>query len=241
MPSPDRPFTTSADEYDVIYQSLPYDEQAAHITTAIRERRPSAATLLEVGCGTGQFLVRLRNTFTVEGLDISSEMLDVARRRVPGVTLHVGDMRTFRLEREFDAVVCLFSSIGYMTTSEDLGRALENMASHLATGGVLIVDPWFTPDGMIPGYLGANLERRDQGHVVARLSHSRIDGRRSVMDMHHLVGDADSGVRYYVERHEMGLFTDEEYARLFAELGLEAVRTDDVAWAGRSRWIAVKN
>lgn len=238
---PDRAFTTSADDYDVIYQGLPYDEQAALITTAIRDRHPPAETLLEVGCGTGQFLVRLRDSFTVEGLDISSEMLDVARRRVPDVPLHVGDMRTFQLGRTFDAVVCLFSSIGYMTTLEDLHLALENMASHLVTGGVLIVDPWFAPDGLMPGYVGANLERRDQGYVVARLSDTTIRDGVSVMDMHHLVGSAGEGVRYYVERHEMGLFGDEQYAQLLEQLGLDAIRTDDVAWADRSRWIARKN
>lgn len=240
MTQPDPPFTTSAEDYDLIYQGLPYDEQAGLVTAAVRERHPKAATLLEVGCGTGQFLVRLRDSFDVEGLDVSPAMLEVARRRVPEVPLHVADMRAFDLGRTFDAVLCLFSSIGYMVTPDDLRTALATMAQHVAPGGVLIVDPWFTPDGMIPGYVGANLERRDPGYVIARLSETTIEGRVSVMHMHHLVGSAEHGVRSYVERHEMGLFTDQEYADLFAGFGFDAVRTDDVAWSGRSRWIAVK-
>ncbi|HSF86298.1 MAG TPA: class I SAM-dependent methyltransferase [Acidimicrobiia bacterium] len=240
MPQPDRPFTTSAEDYDLIYQGLPYDEQAALLTAAVRTRRPDAATLLEVGCGTGQFLLRLRDSFDVEGLDISAPMLDVARRRTPDVPLHEGDMRTFDLGKTFDAVLCLFSSIGYMVTPADLRRALANMARHVADGGVLIVDPWFAPDGMIPGYVGADLERHDKSYVMARLSETTFDDQVSVMNLHHMVGSAEHGVRYYVERHEMGLFSDAEYARLFADLGFDAVRTDDVAWSGRSRWIAVK-
>lgn len=240
MSRSDRPFAGSAEDYDLIYQGLPYDEQAALLTAAVRARRPDAATLLEVGCGTGQFLVRLQDSFDVEGLDISAEMLDVARRRTPGIPLHRGDMRTFDLGRKFDAVLCLFSSIGYMVTLADLRGALANMARHLDDGGVLIVDPWFTPNGLISGYVGANLERRDKGYVVARLSETTVDDRVSVMNLHHLVGSAEQGVRYYVERHEMGLFSDAEYARIFVDLGFDAVRTDDVAWSGRSRWIAVK-
>ncbi len=233
------PFTVSAEDYDLIYQTLPYDEQAESITAAIRTRRPGAETLLEVGCGTGQFLVRLQKEFIVEGVDLSAEMLAVARRRVPDVRLHRHDMREFDLGRRFDAVACLFSSIGYMTTLGDVRCAIENFLRHLNPGGVLIVDPWLTPDGVIRGYVGADLERDGPGYAVARLSHMEVRGRLSVMDLHHLVGRADGGVAHYVERHEMGLFTDDEYAAMFAELGMDAERTDDVAWSSRSRWIAV--
>ncbi len=233
------PFSVSAEDYDLIYQNLPYDEQAESITAAIRTRRPGAETLLEVGCGTGQFLVRLREEFIVEGVDLSAAMLAVARRRVPDVALHRSDMRDFDLGRRFDAVACLFSSIGYMTTLDDVRRALENFVGHLLPGGVLVVDPWFSPDGIIPGYVGAGLERDGPGYAVARLSHMEVRGRLSVMDLHHLVGRAGGGITHYVERHEMGLVTDAEYGAIFADLGMDAVRTDDVAWSGRSRWIAV--
>ncbi len=107
MVEPDAPFTTSADVYDVIYQWLPYDDEAARIIELVRERRPEAASLLEVGCGTGQFLVRLQDAFAVEGFDLSPQMLDVAAQRVPDAPLHLGDRRQLDLGRTFDAVACL--------------------------------------------------------------------------------------------------------------------------------------
>ena len=72
-----RPFTISAEEYDLIYQNLPYDEQARLVAEAIRARRPAAQTLLEVGCGTGQFHSRLRESFDVEGVDLYDLMAKV--------------------------------------------------------------------------------------------------------------------------------------------------------------------
>ncbi len=238
MSSTQPPFTVSAEVYDVIYQDLPYAEQADRIAELVRERLPGATSLLEVGCGTGRYMVELGRHFAVEGVDVGSEMLDLARRRLPSAQLHHGDMRTFDLARPFDVVACLFSSIGYMTTRADLAAAIGNMLRHLVPGGVMVIDPWFTPDAWIEGHIGVDLERRDDV-VVVRLSHGTVDGRVSVTDMHHLVGRQGHGVGHYVERHVMGLFTDAEYMALFAEFDMEAVRLDDLAWSGRNRYVAV--
>ena len=65
-------------------------------------------------------------------------------------------MRSFDLGRRFDAVTCLFSSIGYLLTPEDLEQGIARMAAHVAPGGVLVVEPWFTPDAWRPGSLPAS-------------------------------------------------------------------------------------
>ena len=233
-----RPFHLSADVYDVIYQHLPYVEQADRIAELVRQWMPAARSLLEVGCGTGRYLVELGRYFSVEGLDVEPAMLDVARTRLADVPLHEGDMRTFDLGRTFDVIACLFSSIGYMTTRAGLAAAVENMRRHLVPGGVMVIDPWFTPEAWIDGHVGGSLERRDDV-VVGRLSHGTVDGNVSVMEAHHLVGRQGRGVEHYVERHVMGLFTDEQYMDIFAELGLDAERLDDLVWMGRNRYVAV--
>lgn len=235
---PAKPFTASADVYDIIYGDLPYGEQADRIANLVRDHARAAATLLEVGCGTGAFLHELRRHFAVEGLDVSAAMLDQARRRAPDLALHLGDMRTFDLGRKFDAIACLFSSIGYMATRSDLVAALSNFVRHLAPGGVIVIDPWFTPNAWIPGHVGTTMAQRD-GVVVARLSYGAVEGAVSLMDMHHLVGQPGVGVTYFVERHRMGLFTDDEFMNVFAEIGLEGQRLDDLAFMGRSRYVAV--
>ena len=67
-------------------------------------------------------------------------MLAQAQIGVPEVALVEGDMRTFDLGRRFDAVVCLFSAIGYMRTTGRADVAVAAMARHLNLGGVMIVD-----------------------------------------------------------------------------------------------------
>ena len=91
-----------------------YGAEAAAVTEAVLARRPEARTLLDVACGTGEHLSHLRHRFEVEGLELSEHMAAIARTKLgPDVPIHAGDMRSFDLGRTFDAVTCMFSSIGY--------------------------------------------------------------------------------------------------------------------------------
>jgi dTDP-4-amino-2,4-dideoxy-beta-L-xylose N-methyltransferase len=107
---------------------------------------PAARSLLDVACGTGWHLERLRAWYSVEGLDASSAMLQRARERLPDISLHEADMRAFDLGTRFDAVICLSSSIAHMQTLADLDRAVACMARHVQDAGVLVIEPWDFPE-----------------------------------------------------------------------------------------------
>ena len=118
-------FSRSAQLYDAIYASIrDYPREAAELDQLIQERRPGAKTLLDVACGTGAHLEHLAGKYEVEGLDLDPDMLAVARERLPGAAFHQGDMSSFDLDQRFDAVVCMFSSIGYVKTEEWLRDAI---------------------------------------------------------------------------------------------------------------------
>lgn len=95
-------------------------------------------TLLHVGCGSGIYDYALKKHFKVTGIDISEKMLEIAGKRNPEVDYHHGDMRTIKLGEKFDAVI-LPESIGYMTTTEDLKKAIITANNHLKPGGVLLI------------------------------------------------------------------------------------------------------
>lgn len=58
----------------------------------------------------------------VQGLDLEPQFVELARKRLRGVTIHEGDMTSFDLGRRFDAVTCLFSAIGHVHTSRACTR-----------------------------------------------------------------------------------------------------------------------
>ncbi|MFS8586443.1 MAG: hypothetical protein FWJ72_15340 [Acidimicrobiia bacterium] len=128
-------------------------------------------------------------------------------------------MRSFDLGRRFDAVTCLFRSIGYMPTVEDLSAAVATMARHVVHGGVLVVDGWVRPDAWRdPGTVQSLAARA--GHVAAaRAVRSYRTGDRTTLDVHVLVATPDR-VEHLVETHELTLFADEDYRAAFAGAGL---------------------
>jgi SAM-dependent methyltransferase len=113
-------YSRSAEYYDKLYAKKDYEGEAARLAALIRERHPSARTLLDVACGTGRHLAFLKREFEAEGLDASRRILALARAANPDLRFRVGDMRRFRLGERFDVVACLFSSIGYMTRPSGL-------------------------------------------------------------------------------------------------------------------------
>jgi SAM-dependent methyltransferase len=230
-------YSKSARFYDALYQSKDYGAASRQVHGWIQQRLPGAKTLLDVGCGTAKHLECLRADYEVTGLDLSTEMLDVARQRCPGVPFYQADMVDFRLGHTFDAVTCLFSAIGSVRTRENLDRTLQTMAAHLAPRGVVIVEPWFGPDTFWSGRLVANVV--DEPDLkISWLYRTETEGRVSKYDIHYLVGTPD-GVEHFVEHREVGLFTKQEYADAFRKAGLDVVY-DSTAVFGRGAYIGVR-
>lgn len=232
-------FTRTAHVYDLVYElaGKDYAAESAEVAALIRARVPEARTLLDVGCGTGAHLAHLRDTIDVVGVDLDEGMLAEARRRLGDVELVAADMRTFDLGRRFDAVVCLFSSIGYLPDRPALDQAVARMAAHLAPGGVLVIDGWVRPEAWQDATSVRMLSGRRDDVAVARLGRSERHGDKTVLELHHLVGTVDA-VEHLVDRHELTLFSDDDYAEAFRRAGL-AVEVVDSPYPDRSRFVCI--
>jgi SAM-dependent methyltransferase len=227
-------FSRSARIYDAIYASIrDYPKEAAELDGLIQERRPGARTLLDVACGTGAHLEHLPG-YELEGLDLDPEMLAVARERLPAVTFHQGDMADFDLGRRFDAVVCMFSSIGYVKTEERLRTAAAAFGRHLEPGGVLVVEPWLSPEDWQDRHIGSVFVEEPELRI-ARMNVPEREGDVSIVEFQYLVGTLD-GIERFSERHELGLFTVEQYLDAFRSAGLE-VEHDPEGPMGRGLYV----
>jgi SAM-dependent methyltransferase len=234
-------FSKTARYYDKIYAAVEkdYAAEVKKLHNMIQlHRRSEGNSLLDVACGTGLHTDLLRKYYQVEGLDLDHKMLAVARKQHPGIRFHQGDMVDFDLGRQFDAIVCLFSSIGYVKTRSRLRTALKNMASHLVPGGVLLLEPWFTPEQWHPGRAFMTQVSEPDLKIV-RMSYSRQRGRLSLLDFEYLVG-TPQGIEHYAEVHELGLFTHQEYMDACQATGLD-ISHDPEGLDGRGLYIGVKS
>ena len=93
-------------------------------------------TLLNLGCGGGHVDSVLKKYFKITGVDVSKNMLALAKKLNPQASYVRGDMRRIRLKKRFDAVL-IHDSINYMLTQNDLRTAFRTAHVHLKPGGVL--------------------------------------------------------------------------------------------------------
>ena len=194
-------YTQSASIYDLLYIGIgrkDYPREAGQIDQLICDRNPSAATLLDVACSTGHHPAHLRGRYGVEGVNASPQMLAVARSRLPDVPLRLCDMRALDLGREFDAVTCLFSSIGYLTDPAELRQTISRLARHLAPGGVLVIEGWVRPDAREDEHRPTVEHAEDRQTLGVRLGRSWRDGNLSHLEEHHLVRTG-AGISHFVE------------------------------------------
>lgn len=213
-------FSQSARYYDVIYSYKDYARESALLAEFIRQHlRSGGRRLLDVACGTGRHIEHLKQHFEVEGLDVNPKLIEIAARRNPEIPFHCADMTAFDLNRKFDVVTCLFSSIGYVKSVENLGLAVCSMGRHVTPGGLLIIEPWFTPDDWAPNTVHS-LFIDEQDFKLARINTSLVEGRLSIFDLHHLVGTPQE-TTYFVEHHELGLFENEEMLAAYRTAGFE--------------------
>ncbi|MBV9951255.1 MAG: methyltransferase domain-containing protein [Acidimicrobiia bacterium] len=230
-----------ADVYDVMNRGAgkDYEAEAAAVAELVRARRPDAQSLLDVACGTGEHLRHLQQWLAVEGLELSEHMAAIARAKLgPDVPVHAGDMRSFDLGRTFDAVTCMFSSIGYARDAAQLQRAVTTMAKHLAPGGVLVFDAWLLPEQWHDGHRVAHAVN-EADVALARLDTSYRQGRDSVLDFHFVVATSD-GVDRFTERHELTMHTAAEYEAALRSAGC-APETVPGLPDGRLRYVGVRS
>jgi SAM-dependent methyltransferase len=230
-------FDASAEYYDLIYSTFKdYAAEARDVAALLRRLNPPCRTVLDVACGTGEHARRLaEDGFSVDGLDLSAAFVRIARAKHPSGRFYEADMSDFHMGARYDAVLCLFSSIGYLRTLDRVEAAFRCFREHLAPGGVVVVEPWFPP-----GVLDTTRVFRNTGEAhgvrVERTARNEIEGRLSRLHFGYRITDA-AGTRDVKEVHELGLFTTDEMIDAFRHARL-AVEHDPKGLTGRGLFVA---
>ena len=200
-----------------------YVEEAAFAASLLRMADPPTRTVLELGSGGGSNAFHLKGEFDMTLVDLSEDMLAVSRRLNPECEHLLGDMRTLRLGRSFDAVF-VHDAIDYMTTEADLRRAVSTAYEHCRTGGVAV----FVPDDIAENFeAGTEHGGHDasDGRGVRYLEwHTDPDpGDTSTRsEFAFLLREADGTVQVVHDTHEFGLFPRARWLQVLTDVGFRA-------------------
>src|SRR5215212_524377 len=225
-------FREYARYYDLLYRDKDYAAEARFVCDLLRQHAPSAHLILDLGCGTGAHaaLVAAQGYF-VHRIDISPVMLERAHQRHAGLPFDqaskllfsLGDIRTVRLNSEFDAVISLFHVLNYQTTNEDLQATLATVRAHLKPDGVFIFDCWYGP-AVLSNLPSKRTKQAEEGSVsVLRCADPTLHPNENLVDVKYRfsIRDKTNGkVSELRETHRLRYLFKPELDLLLNESGL---------------------
>lgn len=198
--------------YDELNADKNYQAECDELLAIIRQQHSVAATLLDVGCGTGKHLEILQHHFDCSGLDVNSEMLQQAatRARCP---LHCANMMSFSLNRQYDVIMCLFGCPAYTRTREGLSQLVRQFIAHLNVAGLVLLEPFVSRDAFV-----AKTRKRTVGNINI-VSECVVNN-----NILYLKKIYHRGQEVRMEEFEVALFNRSDYDDVLAENGL------DISW-----------
>lgn len=226
-------FLDYSEYYNLLYKDKNYSVEVDYIDSLIKQFRPSTTSILDVGCGTGRHAKLLTEKgYSVHGVDLSWQMLEIARlSETTELTFSQGDIRSFRLNKRFDAITSLFHVMSYQTTNEDVVKSLLTIREHLNDDGIFVFDCWYGPAVLLdlPGIRVKEIE--DEHLKVIRVSRPKVDFNKSIVDVSFEVNVFDKTSRSLQtihENHEMRYFFLPELDYFAKQLGFRTI--DSHSW-----------
>lgn len=193
-----------AEFYDIFYSLKPYAEEAQFVCECLEQYGLSCSGLrvLELACGTGNHALQLvRLGCHVTATDLAPGMLSIAKSKAKAQGLALAfleqDMRFLTTpEAPFDAVLCLFDSIGYVQTDEALDQVFSGVRSSLRTGGIFLFEFWHAP-AMLKGYDPVRVRRfPTKDGTILRISETALLHEKALARVSYDIYDLRNDLTY---------------------------------------------
>ncbi|MGB9804047.1 MAG: class I SAM-dependent DNA methyltransferase [Desulfofundulus sp.] len=131
--------------YDLLVTGVDFESWANYLEEILKRFNHYPRTILDLACGTGNTTLPLaRRGYQVMGLDLSPDMVNIAREKAAkqglAVNFFTADMRSFQLEKPVDLITCFHDGLNYLANYEDLMRTFKQVKENLTPGGLFIFD-----------------------------------------------------------------------------------------------------
>jgi len=139
------PYSELAELYDRVMDHVDYYSWARYIHSIFIRFGPRISSILDLACGTGSLSVELGGLgYDITGTDFSHAMLVKAagkfsrQRHKP--RFFSADMGRLPLRCRFDAAICIYDSLNYMTDHDRFRGTIEEVAGVMKSGGLFVFD-----------------------------------------------------------------------------------------------------
>lgn len=220
-------YTAFASIYDTLMQEAPYDEWIEYVKRCAEAKTLEGKSILDVGCGTGELLVRLHHEGAhVSGVDLSSDMLAIAREKclahqfepllIEESMANLGELGTF------DIITIFCDALNYLESEEEVKATFQNMYRMLDDGGLLLFDVhsvYKVEELFIGNTFAEELEsisyiwQSFAGEEEASVEH----------ELSFFVREGDGRYRKFEELHKQRTYPIERYSSWLEEVGFHIV------------------
>lgn len=205
-----------------------YEEEAAFVLSQIRTAPMHVRDVLELGSGGGNNAFHLKSCFNMMLIDNSDHMLEVSRRLNPDCVHAPGDLRTIRLDRQFDAVF-IHDAVDSMLNEHDLSQAIQTAYTHCKPEALAIFVPDHTRESYQPSTEHGGTDDMDGrgARYLAWTWDPNPTDTSVVTEYAFLLREADGTTSTLHQSHKTGLFDRNTWLRLIREAGFEAESVDE--------------
>lgn len=198
------PYSRLSEHYDAGWGDFAESCQR-FIAITLRDYGIEAGYILELACGTGILAVHLAQTgHVVLGVDQSPEMVAIASERasaVEGVDFRIGDMSHYTPEDQFDAALCMFDSLNYLTTLDEVSAMLTSVSASLNPGGIFVFD--FNRPLIYLAHNGEMVRMRVSHGILSQQMHYEVPTRIARTRFRFPDGDVETHVQRAYEMREI--------------------------------------
>jgi SAM-dependent methyltransferase len=223
------------------FGSLAHDA-AAHLLTYLRRHGVRGGRVMDLGCGSGLLLAQLATAgYAVSGVDVSADMVALARRSVPGADLRVGSIHDAPLPAGCVAVTATGEVVNYAADGRAGIDALRRLAARtyaaLVDGGAFLFDALGSAS---PGAVVHRFHRTDRWCLGAEITES-ADGTQLSRQITVFTADGDGCWRRTDEIHRLRLLGRQDVHAVLADAGFDVEISDGYHTAGgRPGWYVVQ-
>lgn len=221
--------------YNAFYKDKDYKTEAQTVDKLLKSYNSQIQNIINFGCGTGKHDIELAKFgYHCKGIDISPLMIEIANHQLESheknIEFEVADIKNYKDEKKYDAVISLFHVMSYQNTNRDLLGTFEAARRILPTGGYFLFDVWYGPGVLSDKPCVRVKEIEDEKNRLIRIARPVMHDKENVVDVNYevlIIHKESSKVQTINEVHKMRYFFRPELEALLAEAGFELIDNID--------------
>jgi SAM-dependent methyltransferase len=227
-------FNLYADYYDLLYHDKNYILESNYIHDILKKQNiNNNATILELGCGTGNHAIELQKYgYKIHGIDLSVDMIGIANSKSDiidnkNIFLEVRDIRNISLNKKFKVILALFHVVSYINNNEELISLFKNLSNILDDDGVFIFDCWYGP-GVLADMPKVRVKNvKNKKIEMFRIAEPQFQENNNVVDVNYTIfvnNLACNEISCFKEKHSMRYFFLPELEMMLEITGLKLIK-----------------